>query len=156
MKRLIILVPIILSAHRAVAAGSSVAGSVALPLATIIGEYDPALASKDKATLASLLDHRRTRGVKKIVFRAGSIVCRASDVDIAARSCAMTFGRRKVGVTGRRAHEIFANLGEAGVPSDGAAGTIFESVSSLRCVVDPREIRAKDGGGAKCTYKAGP
>jgi hypothetical protein len=38
------------------------------------------------------------------------------------------------------------------VPPDGAAGTIYEQLSNLECVVDPAEIEKKAGGGARCTY----
>jgi hypothetical protein len=57
---------------------------------------------------------------------------------------------------GRQANEIYATEAVAGVPSDGAAGSIFESLSNLVCTLDPGEIRQKAGGGANCTFDAGP
>ncbi len=54
---------------------------------------------------------------------------------------------------GREAHELYATLIEAGVPSSGAAGSINESVKSLECVIDPAEVRQESGGGAKCTFE---
>jgi hypothetical protein len=42
----------------------------------------------------------------------------------------------------------------AGVPSDGAAGSIFESVSKLSCTLDPARINEKAGAGADCSYEA--
>jgi len=38
------------------------------------------------------------------------------------------------------------------VPSDGAAGSIFEAVSNLGCTIDPGEVKQKGGGGAHCTW----
>jgi hypothetical protein len=39
------------------------------------------------------------------------------------------------------AHELYATLVETGAPSDGAAGTIHESISHLLCTIDPNAIR---------------
>ena len=44
---------------------------------------------------------------------------------------------------------------EAGVASDGAAGTIHESVSHLLCTIDPNAIKQKDGSGADCKFDTG-
>jgi hypothetical protein len=41
----------------------------------------------------------------------------------------------------------------AGVPADGAAGSIFESLSHLSWTLDPQAISEK-AGGAECTYEA--
>jgi len=43
----------------------------------------------------------------------------------------------------------------AGVPSDGAAGSVFESLSKLNCTIDPAEIKQKAGGGANCAFETG-
>ena len=91
---------------------------------------------------------------KKIVVTADKIVCRVSDVDIAARSCELTFGKRVKIIKGRAANELYATEAMAGVPPDGAAGSIFESLSRLNCTLDPTAIKAKDGSGATCTYEA--
>ena len=40
----------------------------------------------------------------------------------------------------------------AGVPSDGAAGTIYEGLANLKCTLDPQAIKQNDGGGAECSY----
>lgn len=47
--------------------------------------------------------------------------------------------------------------GEAlvGVPSDGAAGSNFESLTKLSCMIDPNAIRQKDRSGADCTLQPG-
>ena len=65
---------------------------------------------------------------QKIAIRADAIACQSSNVDITSRSCELTFGPKRVTLRGRKAHELFATLAEAGVPPDGAAGTIHESV----------------------------
>ena len=46
-------------------------------------------------------------------------------------------------------------LALAGVPSDGAAGSIFESLSKLSCTLDPKAIKDKAGGGADCSFEPG-
>jgi hypothetical protein len=35
---------------------------------------------------------------------------------------------------------------------DGAAGSIFEALSNLKCTIDPNEVKQKSGGGAECQY----
>jgi hypothetical protein len=60
-----------------------------------------------------------------------------------------------VNLKGRRAHELYATIGEVGVPSEGAAGSVFERLSDLNCTINPNEIAQKGGGGASCTFDAG-
>jgi hypothetical protein len=43
----------------------------------------------------------------------------------------------------------------AGIPADGAAGSVFESLSKLTCTLDPAEIKQKAGGGADCSFETG-
>src|SRR5437879_1905135 len=83
------------------------------------------------------------------------LVCRVSNVDITARSCELTFKGAKQTITGRRASEIFATEAMAGIPADGAAGSVFESLSKLNCTLDPAEIGQKAGGGASCSFETG-
>jgi hypothetical protein len=112
----------------------------------------------DKATkhrLGLLIADRSTPGAV-ITVAADSVVCRAGNVDIAVFSCALKFGGKTVNLSGRAAHEVFATLAENGVPGDGAAGTIYEAVHALNCTLDPAAIAQKDGGGASCSFIAGP
>ena len=95
------------------------------------------------------------RYAKKISVTADKIVCRVSNVDITARSCELTFKGAKQTITGRRASEIFATEAMAGIPADGAAGSVSESLSKLTCTLDPTEIRKKAGGGADCSFETG-
>jgi hypothetical protein len=90
---------------------------------------------------------------KTISITADQIVCRTSNVDIAARSCEMTFKTSKRSVKGAKANEIFATLATAGVTPEGAAGSNFESISKLNCTIDPTEIGQKSGGGANCSFE---
>ncbi|MEH2613731.1 hypothetical protein [Bradyrhizobium sp. AZCC 1693] len=92
---------------------------------------------------------------KKISVTADKIVCRVSNVDITARSCELTFNGARQTITGRRASEIFATEAMAGVPADGAAGSVLESLSKLNCTLDPAAIRLKAGGGASCSFETG-
>jgi hypothetical protein len=68
------------------------------------------------------------------------VICRAGDIDIAAFECELTFGAERVELTGRHANELFATIGEAGVPPEGAAGTIYEGIHAMRCVIDPSAV----------------
>ena len=71
------------------------------------------------------------------------------------RAAELTFGSRKRTLTGREANEVGATAAAAGVPSEGAAGSSIESISKLRCTIDPNEIMQKAGGGANCTFETG-
>jgi hypothetical protein len=134
-------------------------GHAALALAGVVAGYSPLLGGQQKSLMARIFDGHANFSYpagQKIEVDAKSIVCRAGDVDITARSCVLTFGARTVNIAGRRANELYATMIEAGVPSDGAAGTIYESLTSLACTIDPNEIKQNSGGGASCAYSPGP
>lgn len=158
MKRLLLVIgPLLLAAQGALAATSS--GSGALALAALVGAHSPMLPRHEKTVLADLLNGSVAFSFpasKKIEVRADSVVCRSSDVDITMHNCEFTFGKRKVSLNGRAAHEIYATLVEVGVRSEGAAGSIYESVSKLACTIDPHQVAQKGGGGAECSYTPGP
>ncbi|MDE2018621.1 MAG: hypothetical protein KGI57_13065 [Hyphomicrobiales bacterium] len=131
----------------------------ALALAALAGVHDPAVKPRDRRELRLLLDGSKgmTYGAKAtIVVKADKIVCRAGNVDITYHDCRLTFGTKTVPLKGRAAHEIYATLVENGVPSDGAAGSVYESVSSLACAVTPAVATGGAGGGADCTFSPGP
>lgn len=135
---------------------AKVGGSNALALAGIVALYSPLLTGDEReAAIALFVGEKDVRYRKTITITADSIVCRTSNVDIAARSCELTFKGKKQTVSGRRANEIFATEALAGVPSDGAAGSVFESLSKLSCTLDPKAIRQKDGSGASCSFEPG-
>ena len=139
------------------ASAANVNGSGALALAALIAEYSPVLRAKQKDTMHHLLYGVLTPPPppEKIVVKADKIVCRANNVDITEHSCALTLGHRTVDLKGRRAHELYATIDEVGVPPDGAAGSVFKSLSKLDCTIDPNEIAQKTGGGASCTFDPG-
>ena len=138
------------------AAPATVSGPNALALAGVVALYSPLLSGDERETAAALfVGEKDVRYAKKITVTADKIVCRVSNVDIAARSCELTFNGKKQTVSGRRANEIFATEAMAGVPSDGAAGSTFESLSKLNCTLDPKAIKQKDGSGASCTFETG-
>ncbi len=155
-KILLLAVPFLLASHPAPTATAS--GPGALALAALVAQQSPLASAGTKAVLAHLLDgqtgHDATKG--KITVRADSVVCRASDVDITHHDCNLAFGKRTVMVTGRKAHELYATVAEVGVPPDGTAGSIYESLSQLACTIDPHTIAQKAGGGADCTFNPGP
>jgi hypothetical protein len=133
----------------------STEGSGALALAALVAEHSPAVKRSDKILLGKFLNgqgnpHHATD--KKITVAADAVTCTASNVDITSHECDLTFGAKKITEHGRKAHELYATLIEAGVPPDVAAGTIFEVVSNLDCTIDPAEVTQKAGGGAQCTF----
>ena len=138
------------------AAPATVSGPNALALAGVMALYSPLLSGDERETAAALfVGEKDVRYAKKITITADKIACRVSNVDISARSCELTFNGKKQTVTGRRASEIFATEALVGVPSDGAAGSVFESLSNLNCTLDPKAIKQKDGSGANCTFETG-
>jgi hypothetical protein len=145
---------ILLTAAPAWAASTTVSGSAALALAGVVAPNSPTLPAAEKKEVAAFFNgDTNSSYAKKIVVTADKIVCRTSNVDIAARSCELTFGKTVKKLTGRAANEIDATEAMAGVPSDGAAGSIFESLSKLSCTLDPAALKDKGGGGANCTYE---
>ena len=147
-----------------VAAGSTAAqaapitadGPAAMALARGVGSHSPLLSTAEKKAVVSFFaGNADTAYPKKISVTADKIVCRISHVDITSRSCDLTFGHIKHTVAGRQANEIFATQVLAGVPSDGAAGAMLESLARLNCTLDPAEIREKAGVGARCSFEAG-
>jgi hypothetical protein len=140
-------------------APGAASGPFALALSALVAEHSPALSASEKRVVAHLFGGDLNVSFpanQTITVKADSVVCRVSDVDISARSCELTFGAHKHKLKGRAANELYATAVEAGVPSDGAAGSIFESLSQLVCTIDPGQVKQKAGGGANCTFTSGP
>jgi hypothetical protein len=133
----------------------SATGSAALALAGVVAAHSPKLSPAEKKAVAAFFDGKTDIPYSgKIKVIADKIVCRTGNVDITARSCEVTFAGEKVSFRGREANELYATEAMAGVPSDGAAGSIFEGISKLVCTLDPAAIKDKSGGGADCSYEA--
>jgi hypothetical protein len=144
------------AASTASAAPVTANGPAALALAGVVALYSPLLTADEReAVSAFFVGQSGVRYARKISVTADKIVCKVSNVDITARSCELTFKGNKQTITGRRASEVFATEAMAGVPPDGAAGSIVESLSKLTCTLDPAEIRQKAGGGASCSFETG-
>jgi hypothetical protein len=140
------------------ASSSTASGSSALALAALVSQQSPTLSLVEKRVLASFFaGNAKTPYApgKTITVSAAKIVCKAGDVDITLHQCDLTFGAKTVTLTGEKAHELYATIAEVGVPSDGAAGTIYEALSQLSCTIDPAQIRAEGGGGATCNFTPG-
>jgi len=138
------------------AAPATANGPAALALAGVVALYSPLLTADEReAVSAFFVGQSGVRYAKKISVTADKIVCKVSNIDITARSCELTFKGAKQTITGRRASEIFATEAIAGVPADGTAGSVYESLSKLNCTLDPAEIKQKGGGGARCTFETG-
>ena len=159
MKRLALFVTAALLVSGNAYASSS-GGNSGLALAALIGEQSPALSPAKKMVLAHFLAGKTNfpipPGAGIIVVKASQVTCRMSNVDITRHSCELKFGAASVTLNGRRGHELLATLVENGVPSDGAAGTIYYSVAPITCIVKTAEVQANGGGGASCTFTSGP
>ena len=136
---------VVAAATGATAASTSVTGSAALALAGVVAPYSSLPAADKKAVAAFFKGDPNAPYAKKIIVTADKIVCRTSNVDITARSCELTFKISKRSLKGREANEIYATEAMAGVPSDGAAGSIFESLSKLSCTLDQKALKDKAG-----------
>src|SRR5262245_61052983 len=146
------------------AAPGTATGPAALALAAVIAQHSPVVRTFDRRVIARLFRGNTRFGFTpntKISIDADSVVCRVNNVDITSRSCELKFGSgtrfgpRTRTMTGREANEIGATAAGAGVPSQGAAGSSIESISNLRCTIDPNEIMQKAGGGAECSFETG-
>jgi hypothetical protein len=159
MKKLMISAfALVVTHHAALAATGSATGPAALALAAVIAQHSPLVRPLDRRVISRLFNGSTRFGFTpntKISIDADSVVCRVSNVDITSRSCELTFGSCKRTLTGREANEIFATAAAAGISSEGAAGSIIESISKLQCTIDPNEIMQKGGGGAECRFETG-
>jgi len=156
MRTLTFLALLLASGQQTVfAAPATATGPAALALAAVVAQHAP-LARFDQRRMARLFDGKIILSHAGIVVAANSVVCRVSNVNIAERSCDLTFRASKRTVQGREANEIYATMATAGVAAEGAAGSSVESISNLACTIDPNEIKQKAGGGAKCAFETGP
>jgi hypothetical protein len=135
------------------AEAASLSGSPAMALAAIAAVHSPRLSAAEKKAVAEFFSGKSPLYKGKIAIAADKIVCRASDVDVTSRSCELTYGDKTRSLTGREANEVYATEAMAGVPSEGAAGSIYEGLSKLTCTLDPEAIKQKDGSGAECSYE---
>jgi hypothetical protein len=135
-------------------------GSAALALAAMIAERSPTLSHTEKSVLAHFLAGESSfplpPGLHHIRVSADKIQCRMGDVDISLHRCDLTFGATTISEPGAAGQALLATMQENGVASNGAAGTIYYTVSPVTCVVDPSEVESHDGGGAMCSYTNGP
>jgi len=125
-----------------------------IALAGVVALYAPLPAANKKAVAALFKGDTNFPYTAKVSVMAEKIVCRTSNVDLTARSCEVTFKTSTKTLKGREANEIYATAAMAGIPSDGAAGSNFESLSKLNCTLDPKVLKQKAGGGADCSYEA--
>jgi hypothetical protein len=153
----ILALPVLLAAPAAHAA--STGGNAGLALAARVAAHSPTLSPQQKAVMQRMLDGNLNfhyPAHQKIVVKADAVTCRASNVDISSHSCAFTFGAHKPSIQGDSGAALYATLVWAGVPSDGAAGTIYEAVKNLVCTIDPNAVKQRDGSGADCAFDPGP
>lgn len=159
MRRLFVFALALASGAGTAFAADSASGSGALALAALVGLQSPLLTPSAKKALSHMLGGDLSFPFPQngtITVKAGSISCRASDVDISAHDCTLKFGGATRTLEGRAAHELYATLVENGVASDGAAGSVFEAVYHLSCTIKVGEVKERGGGGADCSFDAGP
>src|ERR1700751_5124972 len=133
---------------------ASVKGSAALAVAGVVAPASSLLSAAEKRAVGTLFaGNANISYPRTIAVKADKIVCRTSNVDLTARSCELTFGKTIKTINGRAANEVYATEALAGVPSDGATGSILESLSKLSCTLDPKAIAGKDGSGATCSFE---
>lgn len=158
MRRLTLAITCLIAlVQSAVAADTS--GPAALALAAVIASHDTALSIQWRDVMAKLFNGQSNVSFpagQTISIRAEKVVCRASNVAINQWTCALTFGGHAANISARLAHELYATVAEAGVPSDGAAGSMFEALTALDCTIDPNVLQQNGGGGASCTFTPGP
>lgn len=138
-----------------VASSPACAGNSELSLAALVGLHSPRLSAAEKGQLEKYLegDAKASLHMGKIVVTAEAVTCRMSNVDVTYHDCELDFGAGKVSFVGRKAHELYATLVENGVPSEGAAGSIYEGIAELQCAINPAEVKEMGGGGASCAFK---
>ncbi len=153
----LLIAPLLLAGTPALA--DSTAGSSALALAALVAAHSPHVSVHNKIIMAKMFDGSLAfhfPAGHTIAINADSVTCRSSNVDISAHSCVLKFGGATRNLSGRAAHELYATIAEVGVAPDGAAGSIYEALSHLACTIDPNVVKQRAGGGANCTYTAGP
>lgn len=159
------LVPFLLLGTQRVVA-ETLTGSHALAVASLVAASSPVVPLSSKNVLARIFDGHFNIVVppdRKISIQADSIVCSANDADITAHTCTLTFGPALsflIGpaiayLNGRKAHELYATMLEAGIPSEHSAGAIQQRLSHLVCTIIPHELATSGGGGANCTFDVG-
>jgi len=159
MRRYAIVVTTSLALGAQAANAANITGSVALSLAARVGDRSPLTSLRAKGLLGAYLDGRpaaRYLGKGEVSVKADSIDCSVGNVDITAKRCALTFGANTNTIRGRDAQALYATLIEAGVPASGAAGSSHASLRNLVCTIDPAVVREEAGGGAMCSFAAGP
>jgi hypothetical protein len=157
MRSIVLAIPLLAAAPAAFA--DSATGNSALSLAALIAEHSPQQTQVQKAVLNAYLNGRAAAHFPPggtFAVKADEATCRISDVDITEKDCTLTFGARKISLSGRQAHELYATFAEIGVASSGAAGSIYRAVKSLECTIDPAQVRQKAGGGASCNFTPSP
>jgi len=155
-RALLLVVPFLFTSATVHAAQST--GNAALALAALIGAEDPVLSQSQKHVLAHFLAGQAVSvppTSQRIKTRADRIRCRMGDVDTTLHDCTLTFGHREITRAGRTGQLLLATLQENGVPPDGAAGTIYYTVTNISCVVDATGVEQHAGIGATCTFTNG-
>jgi hypothetical protein len=148
----------VLGPSAALAAPATLTGPTALAVAAVVAPYSSLLNPGERKVIAGLFDGngRISYPKKKLSVSADIVTCRISNVAIAERSCDISFSKGKHALKGREANEAYATLASAGVTAQGAAGSMIESLSKLSCSLDLDVIRQNAGGGAECSWEAGP
>ena len=146
------------AASSASAAPVTITGPTALALAAVVAQHSPHLPAYDKKTMARLFagDSVFLIGTKaKFSVTVDTAVCRTSNVDIAARSCELTFKVSKKTIKGREANEVYAtSRPPASSPKARPDRTSPASRSSIAPSM-PRKSARRPARGAQCSFETG-
>lgn len=136
------------------AAPSTISGEPALAFAALVGAYSPSLSAAEKHVLFKFLGGATSFASSNatITFQVASVHCQRGDVELQEHRCQITYGSAVTALNGEEGANITANMAQAGVFADGAAGTIHFDMTNVTCTIKVAELKAPDGGGASCTY----
>jgi hypothetical protein len=130
-----------------------------LALAALVGAHWPLVTPEQKTLLVQALDgnvHSIPPNYPRLDIKADKVTCIGLAGDLTKHSCDINFPQNNaVTITGREAHELYATIGEAGVPMAPAAGMRYESMQNLSCIVDFETLR-ESRSGISCTFTNGP
>ncbi len=133
---------------------ATMSGNAALSFAALVGHYSPALTIGQKHILLHFLAGQTSfvSSNATITFHVDEVHCQLGDVDLTRHSCKITYGSANTTLNGEEGAAILANMAQAGVMGDGAAGTIHFDAKNITCTLKVGEIKSPDGGGVSCSY----
>lgn len=149
-----VLAATLLAGGAAQAAPMTMGGEPALAFAALVGHYSPGLTAAQKHILFRFLGGQTAFASSNatITFQVDEVQCRQGHVELQEHSCRITYGGAVTTLGGEEGAGILAEMIVAGVPGQGAAGSMYVDAQMITCTLDVAELKSPDGGGASCTY----